>query len=78
MITVEESLEDYVLNFRKIVDNHYKKIENYKKNVISVIDKKGFRDIKIVFVGENPLPLGVRVVRDSSIIDYIFHSKWDI
>lgn len=71
MITVEESLGDYVSNFRKIVGNHYKKIGSYKKNVLSVIDNKGFKDIKIVFVGENPLPLGVRVVRDSSIIEMI-------
>ena len=71
MITVDESLEDYVLNFRKIVGNHYKKIEEYKENVLSIIKDKVFQDIKIVFVGENPLPLGVRVIRDSSIIEMI-------
>lgn len=71
MITVDESLENYVLNFRKIVSNHYKKIEHYKKNVLSVIEKREFKNIKVVFVGENPLPLGVRVVRDSSIIEMI-------
>lgn len=71
MVTVEESLEDYVSNFRKIVSNHYKKIESYKKNVISIVGENTFKDIKIVFVGENPLPLGVRVVRDSGIIEMI-------
>lgn len=71
MVTVEESLDDYVSNFRKIVGSHYKKIEEYKKNVLSVIGTQNFSDIKVVFVGENPLPLGVRVVRDSSIIEMI-------
>jgi hypothetical protein len=36
-----------------------------------MVGKDSFKDIKIVFVGENPLPLGVRVVRDSSIIEMI-------
>lgn len=71
MVTVEESLDDYVANFQKIVGNHYKKISEYKTNVISIVGKDSFKDIKIVFVGENPLPLGVRVVRDSSIIEMI-------
>ena len=71
MVTVKESLDDYVSNFRKIVGNHYKKINEYKKNVISVVGPQNYKEIKVVFVGENPLPLGVRAVRDSSIIEII-------
>ena len=71
MITVEESFEDYIKNFRNIVKKHYLKISEYKENVLNFIDNKIFKEIKIVFVGENPLPLGVRVIKDNSVVEVI-------
>ena len=55
MITVEESFEDYIKNFRNIVKKHYLKISEYKENVLNFIDNKFFKEIKIVFVGEKSL-----------------------
>ena len=71
LVSVEESLEDYIWNFRNIVRNHYKKIEGYKENISKIVDNSLYTDIKVVFVGENPLPLGVRVIQDNSILEMI-------
>lgn len=70
-IVINESFEDYIRNFRDIVKRHYLKISEYKKNILSIVDKNNFKDIKVVFVGENPLPLGVRVIKDNAVIEML-------
>lgn len=70
-IVVQESFQYYIDNFRRIVREHYKNIGVYRENVIKETNGLIFDSIKMVFVGENPLPLGVRIIEDNGVIELI-------
>ena len=57
-INAESSYDDYIHNVKRNFENHYKKIEKYKTNLIEkcVIDNKS--DIIVLFIIEDVSPLG--------------------
>lgn len=68
-IKVEGTIQTFVDSISYALNNHYLKIQEYKNRMEIELKDKNIKDIKIIFLMENPMAFGSYYIEDDAIID---------
>lgn len=66
-INIKGTVDDFVNSIKYSIDKHYKNIVEYKKNILNKLVGKTIKEIKIIFLMENPMGFGAYYIGDRKL-----------